>query len=132
MNNPQYAMMLAEERALANVQAMAIRLLDEKKLKRSELAKSLDVSEARISQIFAGDPANLSIKKAAQLFFAMGEELVFSCKKIDEMNTRASKRNREIAIMTKARRETFTWAMKPSQLPANNFEDDIYPLRAYA
>jgi transcriptional regulator with XRE-family HTH domain len=132
MYNHQYAMVLAEERAIASVQAMAIRLLDEKKLKRSELAKSLEVSEARISQIFAGDPANLSIKKAAQLFFAMGEELVFSCKKIDEMNVRASKRHREIALMTKLGRKANTWTMKPSQLPANNFEDDHYPLRACA
>jgi transcriptional regulator with XRE-family HTH domain len=132
MSNQQYAMLLAEERAIATVQAMAIRLLEEKKLKRTDLAGLLGVSEARISQIFSGDPSNLSIKKAAQLFFAMGEELEFSCKKIDEMNERAQKRNRETAILTRASKESFIWALKPPPLPANSFEEDHYPLRAYA
>jgi transcriptional regulator with XRE-family HTH domain len=93
MSDQSYEMILAEERAIAQVQAMAIRLLQEKKLKQSDLAKVLDVSEARISQIFAGDPSNLSIKKAAQLFFALGEELTFSCKTIEAMDARAREKH---------------------------------------
>jgi transcriptional regulator with XRE-family HTH domain len=132
MSNQQYAMLLAEERAIAAVQSMAIRLIEEKKLKRTDLASFLGVSDARISQIFAGDPSNLSIKKAAQLFYAMGEELKFSCKKIDEMNERAQRRNRETAFLSRSGREAFTWALKPSLPPANSFDEDNYPLRAVA
>jgi transcriptional regulator with XRE-family HTH domain len=106
MHNYEYEMILAEERAIANVQAMAIRLLEEKKIRKAQLARDLNVSEARISQIFCGDPSNLTIKKAAQLFFAMGEELVISCRTIDEMNARAEKRNRELAILSEVKPET--------------------------
>lgn len=130
MYNQEYGMILAEERAIAIVQAMAIRLLEEKKIRQSDLATTLQLSEARVSQIFAGEPRNLTLKKAAQLFFAMNEELVFSCKTIDEMNQRAEKRNRETAFLIRDKKETFTWALKAPPSPANSFEEDIYSLEA--
>ncbi len=132
MKNNEYEMILAEERAIANVQAMAIRLLEEKKIRKAQLARDLQVSEARISQIFGGDPSNLTIKKAAQLFFAMGEELVISCRKIDEMNARAEKRNRELASMSEVRLEAFSWIKSPRLEPANSSESRYLPAEAAA
>ncbi|AMS30553.1 MAG TPA: hypothetical protein DIU09_10050 [Hyphomonadaceae bacterium] len=132
MKNKEYEMILAEERAIANVQAMAIRLLEEKKIRKAQLARELNVSEARISQIFGGDPSNLTIKKAAQLFFAMGEELVISCRKIDEMNARAEKRNRELASLSEVKLDSYGW-IKSSQLePANGAESRYLPAEAAA
>lgn len=122
MENNEYEMILAEERAIATVQAMAIRLLEEKKIRKAQLARVLNVSEARISQIFGGDPSNLTIKKAAQLFFAMGEELVISCRKIDEMNARAETHNRELAILNEVQLNEFSWIKSTHIEPANSPE----------
>jgi transcriptional regulator with XRE-family HTH domain len=132
MKNYEYEMILAEERAIANVQAMAIRLLEEKKIRKAQLARDLQVSEARISQIFRGDPSNLTIKTAAQLFFAMGEELVISCRKIDEMNARAEKRNRELAHLNEAKVEAFSWIKSTRVEPANSSESKYLPAEAAA
>lgn len=132
MKNNEYEMILAEERAIAHVQAMAIRLLEEKKIRKAQLARDLNVSEARISQIFRGDPSNLTIKTAAQLFFAMGEELVISCRKIDEMNGRAEKRNRELASLNEAKLEAYRWIKSTPFEPANRSETKYLPVEAAA
>lgn len=132
MKHHEYEMILAEERAIAHVQAMAIRLLEEKKIRKAQLARDLNVSEARISQIFRGDPSNLTIKTAAQLFYAMGEELVITCRKIDEMNARAEKRNRELASLTEANSEAFSWMKSTPLEPANSFESKYLPREAAA
>ena len=60
---------MIEEGAIGSVQSMALRLLRDKGISRSELAERMEVSVARVSQILADDPKNLSIKKAAVLFY---------------------------------------------------------------
>lgn len=132
MQSREYEMILAEERAIAHVQAMAIRLLEEKKIRKAQLARDLNVSEARISQIFGGDPSNLTIKKAAQLFFAMGEELVITCRKIDEMNARAERRNRELASLNEVRLDSFKWLQSARLEAANGSESDYLTAEAAA
>jgi transcriptional regulator with XRE-family HTH domain len=84
-----YEQELAEQRAVARVQAMAIRLVNEKKISRSALCEKLEVSQARVSQILSGDPENISVRRAAALFHALGEELVLSCRGIDDLDRRA-------------------------------------------
>lgn len=89
-----YELALAEERAVARVQAMVLRLLKSKGISRTELAKRLGVSPARISQVLGDEPENLSVKKAAALFFALGEKLELTCAGIEELDRLA--REREI------------------------------------
>lgn len=77
---------LAEQRAVARIQAMALRLVESKKIDRSELAKCLGVSKARVSQILCGDPENISVRRAAALFFALDEQLLLTCSGIEELD----------------------------------------------
>jgi len=86
---------MIEEGAIGSVQSMALRLLRDKGISRSELAERMEVSVARVSQILADDPKNLSIKKAAVLFYHLGEKLVFTCDRIAVMDRKAENEKEE-------------------------------------
>jgi len=92
-----YELMLVEDEAVACVQGMAQRLLREQKLTQAQLAERMGVSAARISQLFADEPENLSVKAAARLFYHLGEELVFTCAGIEKMNAHSEVDNRRKA-----------------------------------
>lgn len=109
MADATYEELLAEEVALARVQSMAVRLLAARGLKQVDLARRMQVSEAHVSDLFADEPKNLSIKKAARLFYHLGEDLNFTCKGIEMLDKEAHKRNAikaEIALHSDA----FCWA----------------------
>jgi transcriptional regulator with XRE-family HTH domain len=97
MAKMSYELALIEEEAVAHVQAMALRLLAEKKITRSQLAAAMGVSIAHVSQLLGDDPQNLSIKKAARLFHHLGEQLVITCAGIERMNRQAEARNARMA-----------------------------------
>ncbi len=63
-----------EEFFVAESQARLANLLDEKGISRAELARLLDVSRARITQIFSDDARNLTLRLLARSFLALGEE----------------------------------------------------------
>jgi transcriptional regulator with XRE-family HTH domain len=84
---------LIEEQAVAHIQAMVLRLLEEKKMSRQDLATAIGVSAPRVSQLLGDEPENLSIKKAARLFHGLGETLTMTCETIERMNRDAEERN---------------------------------------
>lgn len=105
-----YELELIEEKAVAHIQAMVFRLLDEKKMSRSDLAAAMDCSAAHVSQLLADDPPNLSIKKAARLFYGLGERLRMTCDTIDKMNDRAEVNNaRARSICTVQQKPGMMW-----------------------
>lgn len=63
----------AEESFIADVQFALHNLLAQKDTSRSELAKLLGVSESRISQIFADNPKNLTLRTIARVFAVLGD-----------------------------------------------------------
>jgi transcriptional regulator with XRE-family HTH domain len=65
-----------EEFFVAGVQAQLSRMLDDKGVSRAELARRLDVSRARVSQIFSDEAQNFTLKLLARSFLAVGEEPV--------------------------------------------------------
>lgn len=85
-----YESLRAEEKAVAQIQAMALRLLRKNQMKRKDLAKIMRVSESHVSQLLSDKPKNLTIKAAARLFHALGEELQFSCEGIQQMDKQAA------------------------------------------
>lgn len=93
MKKRSYEVALAEENAVAHVQAMALRLLAAKKITRTELAASMGCSTAHVSQLLGDEPKNLTVKKAARLFYHLGEELVITCDSIDRLNREAAVNN---------------------------------------
>jgi len=87
--NKQFDLMLTEEDAVAEVQGMALRLLRDKEMSQKDLAEAMNVSQSYISQILGDEPKNLTIRKAANLFFHLGEPLLLKCDRIDEMDREA-------------------------------------------
>lgn len=123
MAKVKYDVMRAEDSAVARVQAMALRLIDSKKVKQRDLAEKMAVSEARISQMFAADPKNLTIKTAARLFFHLGERLVFTCESIEQMDREAEKQNARKAAAARMQEQHSVWCN-----PANA-NQDFYELQ---
>lgn len=60
----------AEEYLVAKLQSRLQEILDDQGLTRSDLARRMDVSKARVSQIFS-DEANITIKALARACFAL-------------------------------------------------------------
>ena len=67
-------MVIAEDTLIADVQFAIHNLLATKRISRAELARRIDVSKARISQIFKDNTRNLTLRTIAQIFHAVGEE----------------------------------------------------------
>lgn len=70
----------AEENLVIDLQFLLQEVLSNKGMSRSELAKKLGISKARLSQIFSSE-ANPTVKSCARLFHALGEELAVTIKK---------------------------------------------------
>ncbi len=122
--NKKFDVMLVEDRAVAHVQAMAIRLMAERGMKKQELAKAMGVSPARVSQMFAAEPSNLTIKTAAHLFHLLGDELKFTTGKIDVMNAEAEKsRARKLAALDSAA-QSFRWSFDFEAVNSNEPDRD--------
>jgi transcriptional regulator with XRE-family HTH domain len=115
-----YELQLAEEKAVAHVQAMALRLLDAKNISRTELAERMGVSPARVSQLLGDEPENLSVKKAARLFHALGEPLSISCPGIDELNRLAEERNAFRTECFETAMTEFSWAIECANFNSND------------
>jgi transcriptional regulator with XRE-family HTH domain len=65
---------IAEEDLVIDVQFLIQDLLDTKAMTRSELAKKLGLSKARLSQIMQAD-ANPTLRTLARIAYALGERL---------------------------------------------------------
>lgn len=72
-NSPEFA----EEKLVASVQSLLQQALEERGMSRSDLAKKMGVSKARISQMFS-DSQNFTLRLVAAAFFALGEEIKIS------------------------------------------------------
>ncbi len=69
-------MRLAEEQMLYLAQTAIQRQLNRQGLKYRDLARRLEVSEARVSQLLGDDALNLTIRTVARVFHKLGEEAV--------------------------------------------------------
>lgn len=69
-----------EEYFVASVQAKIANLLEEKGVSRAELARKLDVSRARVTQIFSDEAKNFTLRLLARSFMALDEEPVIITK----------------------------------------------------
>lgn len=75
--------LFAEERLIADVQYRIQKLMNLKGTTRAELARRLDVSEARVSQIFSQSPRNLTLRTVADIFNVLGEECKLTSPSLD-------------------------------------------------
>jgi transcriptional regulator with XRE-family HTH domain len=114
-----YETALVEEKAVAHVQAMALRLLRAKNMSQKDLAREMEVSPAHISQLLGDEPKNLSVRKAARMFYHLGETLEMTCGGIERLNADAEERNAQKAAAFKKSSDTFAWCHS-----ANGNEED--------
>lgn len=111
----EFEIAMAEEKAIAEVQTMAIRILMAKGISKTELATAMGVSAARVSQLLGDEPKNLSIRKAANLFYHLGEELTFSCKGIEQLNMIARRKREQNKRIVAEPHVSFRWAKSTLQ-----------------
>lgn len=69
---------IAEAEFIVAVQSEIQRVMNGKGLRARDLSKRLNVSEARISQMFGDQAKNLTIRTIAKLFYHLGESPVIT------------------------------------------------------
>ncbi|MGB7374816.1 helix-turn-helix domain-containing protein [Pontixanthobacter sp.] len=79
-----------EEYFVAEAQARLANILEEKGVTRAELARKLDISRARVTQIFSDDATNLTLRLLARSYLALGEEpIVMTKREYERLQRRA-------------------------------------------
>ena len=71
----------AEEAAVVNAQVLLHGIMDRRGITRADLARAMNVSRARITQIFSDECSNFTIRLLARAIYALEEELVFEVAK---------------------------------------------------
>ena len=69
-----------EEFFVAEVQARLSEMMESKGVSRAELARRLDVSRARVTQIFSDEYKNFTVRLLVRSFLALGEEPMLVCR----------------------------------------------------
>jgi len=80
---------VAEEGFVADVLGDADWVLQHKGISRKELALRLNVSEARVSQMFSANGRNLTLRTLARIFHALGENLKVSSPTLEQVRKKA-------------------------------------------
>ena len=69
----------AEEAFVVDVQILLNQIMKEKGFSRADLARAMNVSRARITQIFSDDCKNFTVRLLARAMHAMGEAPELTC-----------------------------------------------------
>lgn len=77
----EYAALVAENTFINRIQLEIERVMSERRLKQTDLARLLGVSEARVSQILGGNGKNLQARTIAKIAFVLGLEAEFGLQK---------------------------------------------------
>lgn len=77
--DPNKETVFAEEALVVDVQIFLNTLMNEKGVSRSDLAKAMGVSRARVSQLFSDDCTNLTVRLFARAAYALGEKIELDC-----------------------------------------------------
>lgn len=76
---------IAAEGFVADVQFRIQTLLNDHAMKRADLARRLNVSEARVSHMFAAEARNLTLRTVAKILHALGEECYVTSPRLEEL-----------------------------------------------
>jgi transcriptional regulator with XRE-family HTH domain len=77
---PERTAVFAEEAAVVDAQSLLHQLMEAKGWSRADLARAMNVSRARVTQIFSDDCKNFTVRLLARAMSALGEELHLSAK----------------------------------------------------
>lgn len=88
----------AEEAFVVEVQGLLHQIMEEKGYSRADLARALNVSRARITQIFSDDCKNLTVRLLARAMHAMGESPELVCGlRLEELQRKWEREYRKLA-----------------------------------
>jgi transcriptional regulator with XRE-family HTH domain len=73
-----YATVQAQEDLVVQVQVSVLRAMRERGIKQAELAQRLDVSPARVSQMFGDEARNLTVRTIAKIYHVLGATCQFA------------------------------------------------------
>lgn len=79
VQNVRKSSVYAEEALVVDLQSLLHTVMLERGITRSQLAEAMDVSKARVTQLFSADCSNFTVRLLARALFAMGEKLEVSC-----------------------------------------------------
>ena len=65
----------AEEAAVVHAQTLLYSVMEKKGMSRADLARAMNVSRARVTQIFSDECGNLTVRLLARALWALEEEL---------------------------------------------------------
>src|SRR5689334_8239062 len=93
----------AEEAAVVDAQTLLHSAMLRKGVSRADLARAMNVSRARVTQIFSDECSNLTIRLLARALSALGEELVlFTQHDVNRMRDENKLLNAALAIAERA------------------------------
>ena len=93
------AAVFAEEDFVVDVQIYLHQLMEEKGVSRSELARAMGVSRARITQIFSDDCKNFTVRLLARAAHALGEEPKVISKRATEGSGKEEKSSETVQLL---------------------------------
>jgi DNA-binding Xre family transcriptional regulator len=85
--NARDELLFAEEALIVDAQVAIHTLLEDQGWNRTDLARELGVSQARVTQMFSDTAKNLTLRTLARVFRALGQECQISCKRLDAIAT---------------------------------------------
>jgi transcriptional regulator with XRE-family HTH domain len=71
-NDKEYDTLVAENRFVTDIQMEIERAMEDQNISQAELARALEISEARVSQVLAGNGKNLQARTIARIAHILG------------------------------------------------------------
>ena len=87
--------LLQQEDAILDVTELICEIMAETEVSRSELAQRLRTTRGYVTQLLDGS-ANMTIRKVADIFTALGSKIRFSCDRAEEYRNYASRISWEV------------------------------------
>jgi transcriptional regulator with XRE-family HTH domain len=95
--NAEREAIFAEEAFVVDVQILLNQIMKEKGFSRADLARAMNVSRARITQIFSDDCKNFTVRLLARAMHAMGEVPEVTCEfHMDQMRRKWEVQSRKL------------------------------------
>lgn len=92
----------AEEAFVVDVQILLHQIMEKKGISRADLARAMNVSRPRITQIFSDECKNLTVRLLARAMHAMGESPELSCAlQLDEIRGELEYKSRQLVSAAK-------------------------------
>ena len=106
-NDKQYQVLLAEHRLVSDIQTAIENGMKEKGYSQADLARALDVSEARVSQMLSDNGKNLQARTIARIAHVLGMRVIIDFTSAPEVKrTRSSRVTGDVASWIKSIQET--------------------------